>query len=313
MKGSKQNASKIQSPEVRVDRLVCRAILFINPKKKQVRDLGNEIIKELSSLKITADTFSFKGKPGFDTEAGYDVAISLGGDGTVLSAARTMSPLGIPIFPVNFGTFGFIAGVQPHEWKEVFGRWLQLHEAGGKVSMSRRLMLDISVERDGSEVLNGCCLNDVVISATGIAKIINLRVSYSETGRSSFLKLGQYRSDGLIVSTPTGSTAYSAAAGGPIVDPELEALILNPICPFTLSNRPMVLPANETVLVEVEEEQRSGVLLTVDGQVTEKLKSGDRIFLRKAPYHCLLIASGRRGFYQSLRTKLGWAGGGNNA
>ena len=285
-----------------------RAILFINPGKKHAWDLRTEIIKELVSLNIEADTFSFKGKPGFNTGAVYDLAISLGGDGTVLSAARAISPLGVPIFPVNFGTFGFIAGVQPFEWREVLGRWFD-----GKAALSRRLMLEIVVEREGGEIFRGCCLNDVVISAFGIAKIIRLRVSYSETGQSDFMKLGQYRSDGLIISTPTGSTAYSVAAGGPIVDPELEALIINPICPFTLSHRPMVLPAGETVLVEVEEEQRSKVLLTVDGQVTEKLKSGDRIYLRKAPYPCLLIASGRTGFYNTLRTKLAWAGGGEGA
>ena len=286
-----------------------RAILFINLSKKRACDLGEEIEKELLSLGIQADTYSFKGKPGFDTRAGYDLAISLGGDGTVLYAARTISPLGIPIFPVNLGTFGFIAGVQPSEWLEVFSRWLHLHQMGRKTPLSRRLMLEIRVERGGSEIFLGCCLNDIVISASGIAKIIRLRVSYFESGRKKVLKLGSYRSDGLIVSTPTGSTAYSAAAGGPIVDPELEALILNPICPFTLSHRPIVLPANETLLVEVEKEQRSGVLLTVDGQVTEKLKGGDRVYLRKAPYHCLLIASGRKGFYRTLKTKFSWAGG----
>jgi NAD+ kinase len=170
-------------------------------------------------------------------------------------------------------------------------------------------MLELAVERGGREILKGCCLNDVVFSASGIAKIIRLKVSYSESDRQGFIKLGQYRSDGLIVSTPTGSTAHSVAAGGPIVDPELEVLILNPICPFTLSNRPMVLPAGERILVEVEEEQRSGVLLTVDGQVTEKLKSRDRVYMKKAPYPCLLVSSGRTGFYHSLRTKFGLAGG----
>ena len=284
-----------------------KAILFIDRKKKHARDLADEIKRELASLKIEADTYSPRGKPGFNTETGYGIAISLGGDGTVLYAARTISPLSVPIFPVNLGTFGFIAGVQPSEWKKVFSRWIE-----GKAALSQRLMLEMIVERGGVEVLRGCCLNDVVISASGIAKIISLRVSYSLKSRSDFMKLGQYRSDGLIVSTPTGSTAYSMAAGGPIVDPELEALILNPICPFTLSHRPMVLTAEEMVLVEVEKEQRSGVLLTADGQVTEKLKGGDRVYLKKAPYCCLLIESGRTAFYQALRTKLSWTGGGGH-
>ena len=290
--------SSRRKPKVR------RAILFINPQKQSARDLGAEIRRELASLDIEAEVFSSKGKAGFYTEAGYDVAITLGGDGTVLSAARTISPLVVPIFPVNLGTFGFITGVHPSEWKNVFSLWLD-----GKASLSQRLMLELRVERDGAEVLKGVCLNDVVISADGIAKIISLRASYHESGRQSFMRLGSYRCDGLIVATSTGSTAHSVAAGGPIVDPELEALVLNPICPFTLSHRPMVLPAQETILVEVEENQRSGVLLTVDGQVTEKLKGGDRLYLKKAPCHCLLVASDRTVFYEALRTKLGWTGG----
>lgn len=278
-----------------------RAILFINKKNKRVQFLANEIKKELGSLNIIAEVFPLlNGKQGVILQETFDVAISLGGDGTVLSAARAVSPMGTPIFPVNFGTFGFIAGVQPPEWRELFKLWLEK-----KAPVSRRLMLNVTVQRDESEIFQGCCLNDVVISASGIAKIIRLKVSYHETAKNT-LKLGSYRSDGLIVSTPTGTTAYSAAAGGPIVDPELEAMILNPICPFPFPIRPLVLPAGETVIVDVEKEQRSEVLLTVDGQETKKMKSGDRIYLKKAAFPCLLIASGRTGFYETLRTKFLW-------
>jgi len=281
-----------------------RVILFINLSKEHARDLGEEIRKELSSRNIQTDIFSYKGNPGFTIKEGYHVAFSLGGDGTVLSAARIMSPLNVPILPVNLGTFGFIAGVNPSGWKDAFTRWQE-----GKARISRRLMLELNVERDNKILFRGSCLNDVVISYSGIAKIIRLRVSYIETGQTDLINLGQYRSDGLIISTPTGSTAYSMAAGGPIIDPEMEALILNPICPFTLSNRPMALPAEDTVLVEVERGQRSGVILTVDGQVTEKLKGGDKIYLKKTPYQCLLIESGKKNFYQALKTKFGWTGG----
>jgi NAD+ kinase len=280
-----------------------RAALLINAKKKEARDLCDEIKKELNSLGIETDIIPAGMKPDPVSENGYDIAISLGGDGTVLSAARTVSPLGIPIFPVNLGTFGFIAGVKPREWLKVFKQCLE-----GKAFFSRRLMLDISVERRAAVVFRGCCLNDVVFSAGGITAIINLHLSSSEKGSKELIRLGSYHSDGLIVSTPTGSTAYSAAAGGPIVDPELEAMILNPICPFTLIHRPMVLPAMETIMVEVDEEQRSAIMLTIDGQVIEKLERGDRIKQKKAPFYCLLVASGRRGFYQALRTKLAWAG-----
>ena len=284
-----------------------RVIMFVNIKKKDARSIGEDIKKELDKLKIKLDTFSSKGKPDFHTEAGYDLAISLGGDGTVLAAARAMSPLEVPIFPVNLGTFGFIAAIQPEEWKEKLESWIH-----GKIPLSKRLMLEISVERGGQEVLKGCCLNDVVISSSGIAKIINLRVSYYDPGLKKILNLGSYRSDGLIVATPTGSTAYSAASGGPIVDPELNAIILNPICPFILSSRPMLLPSEEIIQVEVEREQQSRVVLTVDGQVTEKLKGDDKVFLKKAPYHCLLVDSGREGFYKTLGTKLLWTAGGED-
>jgi NAD+ kinase len=218
-----------------------------------------------------------------------------------------MAPLGVPIIPVNLGTLGFIAAVHPGEWKDTFEKWRQ-----GKAAVSRRFMLDVSVERGGGRLALGPCLNDTVISASGIAKIIRLNVESELPAivgeNSEFIRLGQYRSDGLIVATPTGSTAYSVASGGPILEPEMEAIIINPICAFTLSNRPIVLPPRETVIVEVEREQRSGVLLTIDGQVTQTLEPGDRICLREAPYQAQLVASGRIAFYRALRTKLSWSG-----
>jgi NAD+ kinase len=152
-------------------------------------------------------------------------------------------------------------------------------------------------------------LNDAVISALGIAKLLSMGLASVSEGGGEPIPLGRYRSDGLIVATPTGSTAYSVAAGGPILDPELAAVIINPLCPFTLSNRPMVVPAHETVMVEMESEQRSGILLTVDGQVTESLEPLDRIYIRRSPWDALLIASDREGFYRALRTKLNWSGG----
>jgi NAD+ kinase len=212
------------------------------------------------------------------------------------------------MFPFRIGTVGCIAVVHPEEWLEVFEGWRL-----GKVGVSRRLMLNITVDRQGTTAVAAHCLNDVVVSASGIAKIIRLDVSSTAGTAAGLMSLGRYRSDGLIVATPTGSTAYSVAAGGPILDPEIEALIINPICPFTLSNRPIVVPSDETVIVEVEAEQRSGVLLTVDGQQTFPLETGDRVFIRKASYEAKIIASGRRGFYKALQTKLNWSGGSPNA
>jgi len=280
-----------------------RAILFINHRKEHAKTLADEIINTLDSINIKSDIFSSRGKIDSTGKNNYDVAISLGGDGTVLSTARAMSPKKTPIFPVNLGTFGFIAGVQVSQWREVFDLYL-----GGKASLSRRLMLEVSCERKGTTIKLGNCLNEVVISSPGVARLINLRVCYCDKRNGETLELGHYRADGLIISTPTGSTAYSAAAGGPIVDPELEAIILNSICPFTLTHRPLLLPIEETLKIEVDGKEQKGVLLTIDGQVTEKLKGGDKIYIKKAPYPCLLIASGRKGFFQALRTKLAWTG-----
>jgi NAD+ kinase len=289
---------------------MAKAILFVNLKKDDAQSLADTIIRELGKRNVEGHIFT--SEEALPSEPPYDVAFSLGGDGTVLFTARAAAPLGVPVFPINLGTLGFIAAVHPADWERVFDGW-----TGGKIGASRRLMLETVVERSGREVFRGRCLNDTVISASGIAKVIRLRVSTGTqngvpltagTAEAPFMHLGQYRSDGLIVATPTGSTAYSAAAGGPILDPELEAFILNPICPFTLSHRPMVLPAGETILVEVEQKQRSGVLLTIDGQVTEPLEPGDRIFISRAEKPVLLIASDRKVFYTALKTKLAWMG-----
>jgi NAD+ kinase len=282
-----------------------RALLIINLLKETSQSWGKKIEDELGRRNIKAHSFFFDGRGAFKAAGEYDCCFCLGGDGTVLYAARTLAPLGVPIIPVNLGSLGFIAAVRPDEWDRVLDSWLR-----GEAALSRRLMLEVSVERQGRTIMEGSCLNDAVISALGIAKLLRLGVtSISGNGGAAPILLGHYRSDGLIVATPTGSTAYSVAAGGPILDPELAAMIINPISPFTLSNRPMVVPASETIIVELEKEQQSGLILTLDGQVTEALEPLDRVFIRRAPQDTLLVASDREDFYNALRTKLNWSGG----
>jgi NAD+ kinase len=280
-----------------------RVLLFINLRKKDAGTLAERIRGDLENRGIEVQSFSLESPAGPELRGAYDLAFTLGGDGTVLYAARAMAPLGVPIIPVNFGTLGFIAEVPPAEWALVLDQWIT-----GTAGISRRLMLELAVERQGERVKTAACLNDVVISASGIAKLIWLHVQSETLPSRDLLRLGQYRSDGLIVATPTGSTAYSMAAGGPILDPEMEAVIINPVCPFTLSHRPLVIPAREAVIINIEEEQRSGVLLTVDGQVTEALEPGDRVFLRQAPYQAQLVYSERKAFYRALSVKLNWSG-----
>ena len=276
-----------------------RAVLFVNIHKENSLNKAEQIQKELEKRNIKTTVFSFEGKPKNPPQGEWDIAFSIGGDGTVLYTARCMAPLGVPILPVNLGAVGFIAGVLD-EWLEVFEKWEK-----GEIPISRRCMLEVYVRRDSKIETKNICLNDIVISASGIAKLINLEVNMNaETGVTS---LGFYRCDGLIVATPTGSTAYSMAAGGPILDPEMEAMILTPICPFSLSNRPIVLPSKNILVITVAQEQRSGVLLTVDGQDTFNLVSGDKIFIQQAAADAELIYSDRLNYYSALRTKLGGA------
>ncbi|MDR2445674.1 MAG: NAD(+)/NADH kinase [Treponema sp.] len=276
-----------------------KVLLFVNPHKDVASVTALEIAERLSERGIAYHFFSFKDKDKAPIDATYGLAFSLGGDGTVLYAARTVSGLGIPVFPINMGTLGFIASIPHDGWTPIFDRF-----AAGDADISKRLMLEVRVERRGAIIERGSCLNDAVVSSSGVAKIV--RICVKTSGGNGEISLGSYRSDGLIIATPTGSTAYSAAANGPIIDPEMEAVIINPICPFTLSNRPLVLPSPEAVVIEIEEGQRSGVLLSLDGQVTVPLAPGDKIFVQKAPYYAVLVAAGRQNFYRALRAKLAW-------
>lgn len=281
-----------------------KAVLFVNTHKKNTADAAMQIRSELEKRGLSVVVYSFSGKPENLPAGDWDIAFSLGGDGTVLYTARCLAPLGVPILPVNMGSLGFIAEVDRNDWLSTYEKWEK-----GEISVSRRCMLEISVKRAGEIIMKNICLNDAVISASGIAKLINLDVSINiEKDGASGVALGSYRCDGLIIATPTGSTAYSMAAGGPILDPEMEAVILNPICPFALSNRPFVLPSRLPVVITVPEQLRSGVLLTVDGQDTCDLKSADKIYIQQAAQSAQLIFADRHAYYSALRSKLFWSG-----
>jgi NAD+ kinase len=278
-----------------------KVILFVNIHKKNAEQVAGVIQTELEKRGAEVTLFSFEGKPKKLPGKKWDIAFSLGGDGTVLYTARNLAPLGVPILPVNLGTLGFIAEINKKDWLDVFLKWEK-----GEITPARRCMLEITVERNSKVIINNVCLNDAVISYSEKAKLIKLDVHINKN-----TALGSYRCDGLVVATPTGSTAYSMAAGGPILDPEMEAMILNPICPFALSNRPFVLPSRQTLTITVADEQRSEVLLTVDGQDTFPLECQDIISIKQAPYFAELIFNGRSMYYQALRTKLFWSGDAN--
>lgn len=223
-----------------------------------------------------------------------DVVIVFGGDGTMLSVARLVCSKEVPIIGVNVGGLGFITEVQKSEMYEVMEQIF-----AGKWEIENRLMLNAQVHRQGEKVAEYTLLNDVVINKGALARIIDLETSINGAYVTNFM------ADGLIVSTPTGSTAYCLSAGGPILYPSLESIVLIPICPHTLTNRPIVLPDN--VLIEITlKSHAEGVYLTLDGQEGFPLNQGDAVVIEKSLCKTRLVIPHERDFFQILRTKLKW-------
>ena len=225
-----------------------------------------------------------------------DLVVALGGDGTILKAAQVSRFGDVPILGVNLGRLGFLAGVGVEKVEEALERVLR-----GAYRMERRMALTAKVE--GEEGEGVFALNDLVLEKGASARMLEVEITVGE----EFVSL--YLADGLILSTPTGSTAYSMSAGGPIVHPAMDALIITPICPHSLSVRPMVVPADVTVWVRMRSNRGDPIQLTVDGQVGRMLRSEDRVRIRRSPHGVSLIAFEDQSFYQVLRTKLLWGVG----
>ncbi len=277
-----------------------KCLIVINTHKKESQALGNLISDFLKSRNIAACLYCFDGFSAENPFEGYDFVITLGGDGTVLFAARGCAKSGIPVFPVNLGEFGFIASVQVSEWQAELERFL-----GGKSSVVKRSLLQAVVVSgvDGKASFSGCALNDIVVSARTAARTILLDVAFN------YVSLGKFKSDGIIVSTPTGSTAYSSSAGGPIIDPELDSLLLTPVNSFSLSSRPLVLSPKGEVELTVLPSREHESILTVDGQRPIALHTGDCIKIRQIPEKVRLVGCTAEKFYEALQSKLNWAGG----
>jgi NAD+ kinase len=278
--------------------VVRRVLIIANLKKNGADKLAEEMRVYLEAQGIETVVFAFTGNPSQPQIDDFDLAISLGGDGTVLYSSRLLSSFKTPILAVNLGDFGFITEVTADEWIGAFENY-----RAGLLQAGDRLILDVTVHRRSRQIGRFLGLNDAVISAAGISKIVKLWVQLSEAA------LGGYRADGIIIATPTGSTAYSAAAGGPILHPEMEAIIINPICPFTLSHRPIVVHADEVITITLEPVQRTGIILTMDGQTVFPLEPEDVVSVRRSSESARIIRSNKRTFYEVLRSKLNWSGG----
>ena len=233
------------------------------------------------------------GRPEEDVAGRADLLVVFGGDGTILRAARLAAGRGVPILGVNMGGFGFLAEVSTTDFAGVLPSLL-----AGHYHLDERMMLQADVERhdDAQSLL---ALNDMVVTKSGIARVLRLRVSVNGE------HLASYPADGVIVATPTGSTAYSLSAGGPILDPRVQALVITPISPHTFNSRAVVVAGDDVVTVEVASPDPEATL-TVDGRVGGTLTAVRRVIMRRAAQRTRFIRLGDTSFYGILRTKLAW-------
>jgi NAD+ kinase len=280
-----------------------RFVAILSKKHKQTAwDAARELQQWLAARGVEAVHFENEPEPDMPTlPTETEGIVVLGGDGTLLSAARHYVTLNVPILGVNVGGLGFLAEIS---LKELYPSMEQV--LAGEYKVEERMLLIARLCRQGEVCWERHFLNDAVINKGALARIVDL------TAWIDGEYLTTYRADGLIVSTPTGSTAYTLSAGGPIVYPSLRHIIMIPICPFTLSNRPIILPATVTVAVTFAEKVEDAYL-SIDGQVGRALQSEDRIEMSVAPQNLKLILSPYRSYFEILRTKLGWGEPGGQA
>ena len=242
----------------------------------------------------TAEYLGVAGIPRATVPEGCDLMMVLGGDGTLLSAARAVGKREIPVFPVNLGSLGFLTAISIEELYPELERALRAEHR-----IARRRLMTAEVVRAGDVVASYDALNDAVLSKSSIARMIDLD-AYVD---SQFVCA--YKADGLILSTPTGSTAYSLSAGGPIIFPSVPALCITPICPHMLTNRPVLVPETSVIRI-ISRSPEAGTYLTIDGQVGVPIQTGDAIVCRSSNYALLLVRPPRMMFFDVLRQKLKW-------
>lgn len=223
-----------------------------------------------------------------------DVLIVLGGDGTLLGAARKACEFDMPILGINLGTVGFMAEVEIERMEDCLNRLL-----AGDYEIEKRFMINAEIVRDGETVATYNALNDMVVSSASFKRVLSIDLYVNDDFITS------YDADGVIAATPTGSTAYSLSAGGPITDSTMELMLITPICPHTLSSRPLILPPDKKVTVEITKDRENSSLLTVDGKEGEKLHIGDKVVITASEKTTKLIRVNGMNFYEILRKKMG--------
>ncbi len=273
-------------------------IIVVNIFNQSAINLVQKIEQFLITKNCKSVVFEFNGENKSFPDIEYDFAISLGGDGTVLYVSRQCIHTQRPIFPINFGEFGFIAGIKPDQWKEMLESFLD-----GTLLPTSRSSLYVEIMRNNKIIYKEHALNDVVLTSKIAMKTIFLNVEAND------VPFGKFKGDGLILATSTGSTAYSVAAGGPIVDPTIDAIIFTPVSPFSLSTRPLVLSENTILKIEVLPSRNSQFMVSCDGQVHADIQIGDFVIVKQSSSKTLLVGCNAQVFYSALRSKFHWSGG----
>lgn len=274
--------------------------VVVKPNFQKAWETAAELAAWFEQRGIKTFTEKESGNSGLETvnpeffKENADLIVVLGGDGTMISTARLTGRREVPVLGINYGSLGYLTDFRIEEMHSALESILD-----GDYVTDRRVMLDIEHRRGNETIKSGRILNDVVVNRAVLAKIIEVEVTLDE------LFVNSFRADGLIVATPTGSTAYNLSAGGPIIYPSMNALVLTPVCPFMLTNRPIVIP--DTAEIKLKLRNRSeGATLTMDGQVGSQMNAEDVIVIRKSTTSFNLVQPPNRNYFDVLRNKLKW-------
>lgn len=269
------------------------AILYSSQIIEQLHAYGGEI-GIVHNIKEHFPQFAFLHEfPGEKELIEYgDIVLSVGGDGTIIRSAKHASLLGKPVLGINLGRLGFVADLE----KDELGYLQALFQ--GQYEIQQRMMLQVSVQGEtvGEEY---AILNEAVVARGALSKMVDFKVFSQE------ILVGEYRADGLIFATPTGSTAYSLSAGGPVMDPSMECILLTPVCPHSLFSRCLIFNAQSQLMIEATSRYHSDIFLTVDGEHSIQIQEGEKILLQKSPLYAKMIRIKKNNFYRILKEKLG--------
>lgn len=269
---------------------LCRLTAWLN--ERQIKLVG---VPEIERERIEHQTGCIvEVVPDEELARSVDLMLVLGGDGTMIATARMIGDTEVPVMGVNYGGLGYLAEFPVEELFPALEAIL-----AGQFKVQRREMLSVELWRGEELITRNRVLNDVVVNKSALARIIEIEAYLND----QFVNL--FRADGLIVATPTGSTAYNLSAGGPVIYPSMNAVVITPICPFTLSNRPIVVPDDSVIEVRLITDNEE-VALTLDGQVGFPLQAGDRAVIRKSNATFNLVQPPNRNYFDVLRDKLKW-------